>query len=154
MEPSFSKIAASASFSLEPGIFTVSNCAELALRIRVSMSAIGSVIVTAPPPSPARLGHAGHLSGVNHRPKADPAQAELAEDRLGSTAPLASRVRPDLVLGDPLLLLDECLLCHFAYRVSCRKGKPKACRKARPPSSSFAVVTIVMSMPRTESTRS
>ena len=38
------------SFSFEPGIFTVSCIAVLALRIRVSMSAMGSVIVMARPP--------------------------------------------------------------------------------------------------------
>src|SRR5271154_7157299 len=47
MKPSRSRTSASDSFSLEPGIFTVSNMAELALRIRVSMSAMGSVIVMA-----------------------------------------------------------------------------------------------------------
>src|SRR6202041_884446 len=47
MKPSRSRTLASDSFSFEPGIFTVSNMAELALRIRVSMSAMGSVIVMA-----------------------------------------------------------------------------------------------------------
>src|SRR5580698_6770087 len=47
MKPSRSRTEASDSFSFEPGIFTVSNMAELALRIRVSMSAMGSVIVMA-----------------------------------------------------------------------------------------------------------
>src|SRR3984885_2631068 len=47
MKPSRSRTLARDSFSLEPGIFTVSNMAELALRIRVSMSAMGSVIVMA-----------------------------------------------------------------------------------------------------------
>ena len=47
MKPSRSRMEASDSFSLEPGMRTVSNMAELALRIRVSMSAMGSVIVMA-----------------------------------------------------------------------------------------------------------
>src|ERR1700749_1115203 len=47
MNLSRSSTLARDSFSLEPGIFTVSNIAELALRIRVSMSPLGSVIVMA-----------------------------------------------------------------------------------------------------------
>src|SRR3954447_23471551 len=75
---------ASASFSFEEGIRTVSCIATLALRIRVSMSAIGSVIVIAePPPSPARLRHAGQLAGVRHLPDADAAQPEVAVHRRG-----------------------------------------------------------------------
>src|SRR5580658_8401088 len=154
MKPSRSKMAASASFSFELGIFTVSNWAELALRMRVSMSAIGSVIVIGWPRSPARLGHARDLPGVHHRPKADPAQPELAEHGLGPAAPLAAGIPPHLELRDLLLLLDQCLLCHNDYRVSCRNGKPNARKSARPCSSVWAVVTIVMSMPRIVSMRS
>src|SRR5580700_12213916 len=47
MKPSRSKMEARDSLSLEPGMRTVSNMAEFALRIRVSMSAMGSVIVMA-----------------------------------------------------------------------------------------------------------
>src|ERR1700727_1037977 len=47
MKPSRSRTEASDSLSFEPGMRTVSNMAELALRIRVSMSAMGSVIVMA-----------------------------------------------------------------------------------------------------------
>src|SRR5579875_711765 len=114
MKPSRSRIWASASFSLEPGMVTVSFWAVLALRIRVSMSAMGSVIVMCRPPSPARLGHAGDLSGMDHLPQADPAQAELAVDGLRPSAATAPRVRPDLELRRALLLLDECLLRHDA----------------------------------------
>src|SRR5215469_6867229 len=97
MNPSRSRMAARDSFSFEPGIFTVSNCALFALRRRVSMSAIGSVIVMGSPPrSPARLGHAGYLPGVHHGAKTDPAEPELAVDGLRPTAALAPRVRADL----------------------------------------------------------
>src|SRR5271166_2759490 len=150
MKPSRSRMAASASFSFDPGIFTVSNWAELALRIRVSMSAMGSVIVMVAL-LPARLGDSGHLAGVHHRPQADTAQPELSVDGLWTAASLAPRIGPDLELGCALLLLDQCLLSHGAYRVSCRNGKPNARRSARPSSSLRAVVTIVMSMPRTVS---
>src|SRR5271155_3657180 len=115
------------------------------------MSAIGSVIVIAAPPSPARLGHTGDLPSVDHHPQADPAQSELAEHGLWPATPLASGISANLELGNTLLLLDECLLRHDAYRVSCRvsclKGKPNALNSARPSSSLRAVVTIVTSIP-------
>src|SRR5712671_810959 len=79
--------------------------------MRVSMSAIGSVIVIVGP-SPAGLGDAGDLTGMDHLAQADPAQAELAEHRPSTAAPPASRVGAHLELGLALLLVDECLLCH------------------------------------------
>src|SRR5277367_6308692 len=97
MKPSRSRMDASASFSFDPGIFTVSNWAELAFRIRVSMSAMGSVMVMGGL-LPTRLGHPGDLPGMHHHPQADTAQPELAVDRLGTAAPLAPGVRPDLEL--------------------------------------------------------
>src|SRR5580704_6089377 len=114
MKPSRSRMEASDSFSLEPGMRTVSNMAELALRIRVSMSAMGSVIVMAR--LPAGLRHAGDLAGVHHDAQADPAQPELAVDCLGPRTPLAPGVAPDLELGCALLLLNQSLFRHGAYR--------------------------------------
>src|SRR5690242_5246315 len=106
-------------------MLTESWYAWLALRRRVSMSAIGSVMVMAvsalspprfrpasradlerssvcrvpvrvqgPAPGclPGALGHAGELAAVGHLPQADPAQAELAVDRLGPAAALAAGV--------------------------------------------------------------
>src|SRR5664280_294082 len=106
-------MAASDSLSLEPGIDTVSKWAVLAFRIRVSMSAIGSVIVIVRRLlSPTGLRHAGDLTGVDHHPQADPAQAELAVHRLGATAPAAPGVPAHLELRGALLLLDQSLLRH------------------------------------------
>src|SRR5579863_10279923 len=150
MKPSRSKMAARDSLSLEPGIRTVSNMAEFALRIRVSMSAMGSVIVMVD--LPARLCDARDLAGVHHHAQADTAQPELAVDGLRPATPLAARIAAHLELGCPLLLLNQRLFCHDAYRVSCRNGKPNAARNARPSSLLRAVVTIVMSMPRVVST--
>src|SRR3954469_17579370 len=145
---------ASDSFSFEDGIFTVSCMATLPLRMRVSMSAMGSVIVTtAPPPSPARLRHAGNLSRMCEVAQADAAQPELAEHGARPPAPPAPGVRLHLVLGLALLLLDESLLGH-SYCPSRRNGNPKAESRARPSSLVRAVVTIVMSMPRGVSTLS
>src|SRR5579862_3058577 len=91
MYPSRSRMRARFSFTLELGIFTVSCMAVLALRRRVSMSAMGSVIVIgACLPSPARLGDAGDLPGMDHHPQAYTAQAELAEHGLGPAAATAT----------------------------------------------------------------
>src|SRR3954454_19478514 len=100
-------------------MFTASWYAWLALRRRVNMSAIGSVMVMASSALsrcgfrlatdlqrsmvrdgvlPGALGHAGQLAAVCHLPQADPAQAELAVDRLGTAAALAARVAADLEL--------------------------------------------------------
>src|ERR1700722_6491610 len=111
MKPSRSRTVARASFTLEPGIFTVSNCAEFAFRIRVSMSAIGSVMVMAVL-LPTCLRHSGDLPGVHHRPQTDSAQPELAVHGLGPAATTAPGVPPYLELGGALLLLDKCLLGH------------------------------------------
>src|SRR4051794_9753277 len=116
---------AKASLSLEDGMRTVSCIATLPLRMRVSMSAMGSVIVIASPPSPAGLRHARHLTGVHHLAKTDPAQAELAVDRARSTAPSAAGVSPHPELGLALLLLDQCLLgqCSSCYLPPRRAGR-------------------------------
>src|SRR5262249_45295124 len=86
--------------------------AMFALRMRVSMSAIGSVIVIGSPPSPRRLGHAGDLARVRQLAEADPAEAELAVHGTSPAAPTAPRVLADLELRLGLLLVDECLLRH------------------------------------------
>src|SRR5665213_3412849 len=106
-------MAASDSLSLEPGIFTVSKWAVLAFRMRVSMSAIGSVIVILRRLlSPTGLRHAGDLTGMNHHSQTDPAQAELAVHRLGPATPAAPGVSAHLELGGALLLFNQCLLRH------------------------------------------
>src|SRR5271156_5814838 len=77
------------------------------------MSAIGAVIVIVRRLlSPTGLGHARDLTGVDHHPQADPAQAELAVHRLGPATPAASRVPAHLELGSALLLFDQSLLRH------------------------------------------
>src|SRR3712207_2844074 len=145
-------------FSLDDGMVVESWYAWLAFRIRVNMSAIGSVIVmsgvaslaavprapglgdsargplgdrrrTSSPSTRASSGRAsgrGHgvlalpgtladarqLAGVRHLPQADPAQAELAEDRVRATAPLAPGVAADRELRLAGRLVDQRLLGH------------------------------------------
>src|SRR3954468_20257671 len=142
--------------SFDDGMAAESWYAWLALRRRVSMSAIGSVIVMACRASlaavphascaglsaiggalvrgwngrpvsgptlslrrvgrtgclPAGLAHAGQLPGVGHLPQADPAEAELAEDRVRAAAPLAAGVAADRELGLAGRLVDQRLLGH------------------------------------------
>src|SRR4051794_14196412 len=155
---------------------TSSCIATLALRIRVSMSAIGSVSIRHS--SPAGLGHAGHLAGVDEFAQAHAAQAELAEHGTGTATTAAACVRAHLVLGLRLRLVDQSLLGHGSARLHFflptgrplgprpeprrvfggsrpkstslprLNGKPKASSSALPPSSSVALVTMVMSIPR------
>src|SRR5580704_13621651 len=125
---------------LEYGMPTVSWYAEFALRNRVSMSAIGSVIVMANRPSsprfpagshrhrdlrcarsswlPTGLGDARQLTAVRHRAEADPAQAEPAVDGTRPSAAGAPRVTADLELRRPLLLGDQRLLRHLSNPLS------------------------------------
>src|SRR5690349_13643070 len=156
MYPSASRISAMWLLSFENGMETASLCAELALRTRVNMSAIGSVMVIGllrplsprfppsstrrtcdvdglirgmprgrggvgtsgrvpagiPGGSPAGLGHAGELAAVGHLPQADPAQAELAVDRVGTAAALAARVATHRELRLLVRLVDEGGLGH------------------------------------------
>src|SRR3954447_73113 len=63
---------------------------------------------------PGALGHAGQLAAVCHLPQADPAQAELAVDRLGTAAALAARVATDLELRLLRSLYLETSLCHVS----------------------------------------
>src|SRR4051794_40256082 len=87
--------------------------ATFAFRIRVSMSAIGSVIVTAnTSPSPRALRHPGDLSRMSHLAQTEPTQPEIAVDRARPATPPAARVTAHLELRRALLLVDECLLGH------------------------------------------
>src|SRR5690242_5729312 len=102
---------ATASFSFDEGITTSSWKAMFALRIRVSMSAIGSVIIGCAP-SPRRLHDTGDLARVRHLAQADTAQPEVAVDRARPAATLAAAVPAHLELRRLLRLVDECLLRH------------------------------------------
>src|SRR5437867_746931 len=114
-------MAASASLSFDEGITTSSCMATFPLRIRVSMSAMGSVMVMVVPTRrpmelPRGLRYAGDFTRMGHLPQADAAEAESAVDGLGPAASPASGVSPHLELGLALLLLDERLLGHGRLR--------------------------------------
>src|SRR5919106_296991 len=99
------------SLILDAGITTSSCMADDALRIRVSMSAIGSVIDIR---SPTRLRDPGDLAVVGHLPETQAAQTEPPVDRTGPPASLASRVGAHLELGLAIRLLAQSLLSHYS----------------------------------------
>src|SRR5438105_7874229 len=105
MSPSSFKRRAISCLSREGGISTLSCIALLALRMRASMSATGSVSIARL--LPRRLCHAGDHALVCEVAQADPAEAELAEDRARAPAAVAARVAPHLEALRPALLDDE-----------------------------------------------
>src|SRR6187200_2804791 len=90
MNDSSRKTCAMATFSRDDGISTIGWCARTALRMRVSMSAIGSVSNLLR--LPARLGDAGDLALESKLPEADAAQRELPNERPRTPAALAAAV--------------------------------------------------------------
>src|SRR5438045_6308130 len=95
-------------FRREAGISTCSCSALLALRMRASMSATGSVSIA----SPAALCHAGDHALVRELAQADPAEAELLEHRPRPAAAVAARVRARLELLRALLLDPKACFRH------------------------------------------
>src|SRR5499427_7658873 len=141
---------------------TVSWYAELALRRRVSMSAIRSVIVMAWWPSspwypcgpaafsslpgcpgrvvlarcrrlPTGLGDAGQLAAVGHGPETDPAQPEPLVHRPRAPAPRAPGVAAHLELRLAVRLDDERLLRHWSVLLE---------RESEPPQQRTALVIV------------
>src|SRR5262249_31077188 len=148
MYPSSLRRRAISTFILELGMVACSCSALLALRMRVSMSAIGSVSTCSL--LPARLRHAGDRTLVGELPQADSAEAELAEDRARPAAPVAARVLTHLVLLGSPLLDDERRLRHYCSLLSpSAKGRRRARSSARACSSVWALVVMVTSRPRT-----
>src|SRR5947209_7156402 len=127
-------MAANASFNFDDGMRTVSCMATFPFRMRVSMSATGSVIVIGGLPSPARLGDAGNLAGVHHLAEADAAEPELAEHRARPSAPPAAGVGPHPELGLALLLLHESLLGQWKRLLACQvRPRPDGTGTRTPP---------------------
>jgi hypothetical protein len=141
----------------------------LALRMRVSMSAMGSVIICCT--SPTCLCHTRNFTRVCHFTETNATESELAEHRTCATTTTAAGVTAHLVLGLCVCLINQRFLSHCflpAYfllpprfagpRFFCTaggppslprlKGNPYASSNALPCSFVFAVVTMVMSMPR------
>src|SRR6266496_1088020 len=96
-------------FDFEAGRTTSVWRARLALRRRVSMSAIGSVTFIA---SPARLRHARDLAKERPLAEADAAQPKATDEGARAAAHEAAVVCADGEAGCPLRLGDERLLGH------------------------------------------
>src|SRR5262245_55782613 len=116
MYPSLSRILAISAFNFEAGISTRACLAIVALRIRASMSAIGSVIVhepcmdrphltppvilpprvpRTPPGLPTALDDAGNVTLERELPEAQPTERELPDEPARPAAQLASVPVPD-----------------------------------------------------------
>src|ERR1035437_9237756 len=90
---------ATSAFSLEAGTSTLGWRAWIALRTRVSMSAMGSlVIVLLLPVLPASLGHAGNLAIQGELAETQAANAEFAQERARASTPPATVAVPALQL--------------------------------------------------------
>src|SRR6266850_1556234 len=98
-------------FSFEFGISARSCSALLALRMRVSMSATGSVSISAFL-LPGALGHARDDALVGELAQADAAEPELLEHGTRTAAAVAARVVAHLELRRPGGLHDQRLLRH------------------------------------------
>src|SRR5947209_5750703 len=149
--------------SLVEGMSTAARSMRAALRMRVSMSAIGSVIMVASP-SPTRLLDARDQAVAGQVAEADAADAELPVHRPRPAAHLAAQADADLLarqhldlvggllaglqLGQLLPELDEfCFGCHGLPCYASRNGMPKARSSSRASSSLFVLVTKVTSIP-------
>src|SRR5438045_5159100 len=112
MYPSSLSRRAISSFIRELGISTWSWSARLALRIRLSMSAIGSVSTCVL--LPRALCHARDRAFVRELAQADPTEAELAENGPRTPAAAAARVIAHAVLLRALRLRDQRFLRHYS----------------------------------------
>src|SRR4051794_6089813 len=147
MYPSSLSRRAISTFSFEAGIDVVSCSALLALRMRVSMSATGSVSTVVL--LPRALRHAGDDALVGELPQADAAEPELLVDGARPAAAVAAGVVAHLELRGPRGLHAQRLLGHYLSLPGAANGKPSPVRSARACSSSAAVVVIATSRPRT-----
>src|SRR6185503_6368612 len=106
------RIRASSALSLERGMSTRRWPAVQAFRMRVSISATGSVMLMLSSLSPAGLAHAGDVPLQRELAETDPAQSELPEHRSHPPAALTTADSPRGELGSALGALDPTRLCH------------------------------------------
>src|SRR4051794_36605307 len=99
-----------ASLMREVGISQLAWRACDAFRMRVSMSAIGSLMLMG---LPARLRHAGDLAGERQTTKADTAQREASDERARPTTQATPVVCLDFVARRSLRLRNHGFLCQM-----------------------------------------
>src|SRR5262245_429490 len=117
-----------ASLCRDHGTSTLALRAAAPLRMRVSMSAMGSVIMSG---SPAGLHEARDLSLAREVPQAEPAHAKAAEERTRPSAQRATVVGPDPELRGPGSFHHEARLRHseLSYGFSGPEGHPEAAQQ-------------------------
>src|SRR5215213_3815996 len=104
MKPSSLRILQISTLSLEIGTSSRSCLARRALRIRLSRSAMGSVMLivslleSLKPASPARLDHAGQIALQRQLAEVDAAETELAVVAAGAAADPAAVAIPHVEL--------------------------------------------------------
>src|SRR4051794_31468693 len=116
MYPSSLSRRAISSLIREFGISTWSWRARFAFRMRLNMSAIGSVSTCFL--LPTALGHAGNRALVRELAQADPAEAELAVDGARSAAAATASVVAHLELLRARGLHDQGFFCHYSFSPS------------------------------------
>src|ERR1035437_479080 len=126
MKPSCRRIRAISRLVREAGTTTSACRARDALRMRVSMSAIGSE--TFIDSLPARLGDAGQLAQQRPLAEADTAQPKAPHECPRATADEAAVASLDLVPGRPLRLGEHRFLGHGLPPPPSRR---RACRGVR-----------------------
>src|ERR1700761_6663051 len=112
MKPSSARICATAFFILEAGMSTVWWLAVFALRMRVSRSAIGSVVTDIFYSLPRRLGDAGDEAAMRVLAEANAAHGELAQVSARTPADAAAVVSAHRELRLQLGFFDRTGLSH------------------------------------------
>src|ERR1044071_8338234 len=142
MTPSSLRRRQTSSLSRETGTSSRSFFARWALRIRVSRSEMGSVMLIAFSSFlPARLDHAGQIALQREVPQMDAAEPDLAVDAARAAADPAPVAVADLALQLLLFLRDLCRRRHSqspSAGTACRAraaGTVRA-RRCRPSSRS------------------
>src|SRR5579862_6685192 len=153
-------------FNLEAGTSTLGWRAPMALRTRVSMSAIGSLVIPALQlflsVSPAGLDHTGDLPVQRQLAETQPADAELAQKSAGpAAAPAAVTVfaaQPGRLRAHGLFqfqvfgFLGGGGHLFFPSLRHCRNGMPICFSSARPSASVRALVVMEIFIPLVFST--
>src|SRR3990172_11633150 len=136
MNPSCLSVSAREIFSLEAGMSVKSCRAVRALRIRVSISAIGSVTIVLV--LPTGLLDSGQMAFQGKLSEADAAELERAQESSGPAAAVATVAVPNLELRR----LAECLFverfsAHCFSSIAGRTAYPVAPAAACPPRRSW-----------------
>ena len=128
-----------------------------AFRIRVSISAMGSVIIVRFDPLPACLPDAWNFTLERLLTETDTADSKLPDEPTRASAPVTAIAVPAREFGLAIVPFDQSLpghrlplsaaFCAMIIGISPRNGKPIALSKASATSSLSVVVTTVMSMP-------